>query len=67
MRGLKELLLAEEARLEEIVNKASRHLKDAPKGTLRLSQSNNYLQFYHCTEENKQGKYIINFRLSYKA
>ena len=59
MRGLKELLLAEEARLEEIVNKASRHLKDAPKGTLRLSQSNNYLQFYHCTEENKQGKYII--------
>ena len=44
---------------EEIVNKASRHLKDAPEGTLRLSQSNNYLQFYHCTEENKQGKYII--------
>ncbi len=58
MRGLKELLMAEEARLEEIVTTSEMRLKDAPNGTLRLSQSNNYLQFYHCTDENKLGKYI---------
>ncbi len=58
MRGLKELLMAEEARLEEIVTMSEMRLKDAPNGTLRLSQSNNYLQFYHCTDENKLGKYI---------
>ena len=58
MKGLKELLMAEEARLEEIITISKQGLKDAPEGTLRLSQSNNYLQFYHCTEENKLGKYI---------
>ena len=50
--------MAEEARLEEIITISKQGLKDAPEGTLRLSQSNNYLQFYHCTEENKLGKYI---------
>lgn len=50
--------MAEKARLEEIVIISKMRLKDAPEGTLRLSRSNNYLQFYHCTEENKLGKYI---------
>lgn len=58
MRGLKDLLMAEKARLEESISISKISLKDAPNGTLRLSQSNNYLQFYHCTEENKLGKYI---------
>lgn len=58
LRGLKDLLMAEKARLEESISISKISLKDAPNGTLRLSQSNNYLQFYHCTEENKLGKYI---------
>lgn len=58
MRGLKNLLLAEQARLEEVVKLTKIRIDNAPEGTLRLSQSNTYLQFYHCTEENKAGKYI---------
>ena len=58
MKGLKELLVAEQVRLEEIIIIAKMLLKDAPEGTLRLSKSNTYLQFYHCTEENKFGKYV---------
>lgn len=33
-------------------------LQDVPEGALRLSKTNNYIQYYHCTEENKIGKYI---------
>lgn len=58
MKGLKELLEAEQVRLEEIITIAKMHMNNAPEGTLRLSQSNKYLQFYHCTDENKLGKYI---------
>ena len=50
--------MAEKDRLEDNISISKMSLKDAPDGTLRLSQSNNYLQFYHCTEENKLGKYI---------
>ena len=58
LKGLKELLEAEQVRLEEIITIAKMHMNNAPEGTLRLSQSNKYLQFYHCTDENKLGKYI---------
>lgn len=58
LTGLKNLLLKEQARLEEIVIKTKMNLNNVPEGTLRLSRSNNYVQFYHCTKENKQGKYI---------
>ena len=58
MKGLKEILLAEQARLEQIVTNTQKSLVHAPEGTLRMSQRNSYQQFYHCTEENKSGKYI---------
>lgn len=58
MKGLKELLLAEQARLERIVTNTKKSLVNAPEGTLRISQSNSYPQFYHCTKESKAGKYI---------
>lgn len=58
MRGLRSLLLAEQARLEEIIKNAKIRLDNAPEGTLRLSHSNSYLQCYHCTEENTSGQYI---------
>lgn len=31
---------------------------NAPEGRLRLSKSQNYLQYYHCTEKKKKGTYI---------
>lgn len=58
MRGLKELLLKEQKRLEKIIEKARISLKDAPEGTLRMSRSHNKLQYYRCIEEKKSGTYI---------
>ena len=58
MKGLLELLCAEQKRLEIIVKKVKNDLNDAPVGTLRLSKSHNQLQYYRCTEEKKTGTYI---------
>ncbi len=59
MRGLKNLLLEERKRLEKIVEVVQVQLKTMPEGSLRLSKSKEYIQYYHCTEENKLGKYIV--------
>ena len=59
MRGLKNLLLEERKRLEGIIKIKQSELKNKPEGTLRLSKSNEHIQYYHCTDENKQGKYIV--------
>ena len=45
-------------RLEEILKFQKEKLKNVPEGSLRLSKSHGNLQFYHCTDENKKGKYI---------
>lgn len=58
MRGLKKLLEEEKNRLEKIVRIAEKQLVDKPEGTLRLSKRKEYVQYYHCTEENKKGKYL---------
>lgn len=58
LRGLKQLLLAERKRLEDIVKMTQSQLINKPDGTLRLSKSKEYIQYYHCTDENKLGKYI---------
>lgn len=58
MRGLKDMLLAEKARLEKIVQVTESRLKDAEEGSLRLSRSQNCTQFYYCTEEHKKGVYL---------
>ena len=60
MRGLKNLLLEERKRLEKIIKVVQVQLKTMPEGSLRLSKSKEYIQYYHCTEENKIGKYIVN-------
>jgi DNA repair ATPase RecN len=57
--ALREMLLEEQARLENIKEIVQERLKSAPEGTLRLSNSHNYFQYYHCTDENKLGKYIV--------
>ena len=59
MRGLKNLLLDERKRLESIIKVVQVQLKTMPEGSLRLSKSKDYIQYYHCTEENKIGKYIV--------
>lgn len=56
--SLKEKLLEEQGRLARIIEVVQPRLECAPEGTLRLSKSNSYIQYYHCTEENKIGKYI---------
>lgn len=58
LRGLKQLLLAERTRLEDIVKIKQAELENKPEGTLRLSKSKGITQYYHCTDENKLGKYI---------
>ncbi len=58
MRGLKKLLSAERERLENIIKIADGQLINKPDGTLRLSKRNGHVQYYHCAEENLQGKYI---------
>lgn len=58
MKGLKNMLLSEQKRLEKIAHEVKKQLEDTPEGTLRLSKSKNYCQYYHCTEEKKRGTYI---------
>lgn len=58
MAGLKEVLLSEKYRMEELIQKASARLKAAPEGTLRISKSHNNSQYYWCTPERKRGIYI---------
>ena len=58
MNGLRDLLLKEQLRLENIISKVKDRLKMAPEGSLRLSKSNNHIQYYWCKEENKTGYYI---------
>ena len=58
LKGLKKLLLAESKRLEKIISVAQAELESMPEGTLRVSKRKEYIQYYHCTEENKSGKYI---------
>lgn len=62
MKGLKSLLLKEQLRLEQIIKNTKLQLSNAPEGKLRLSKSQNYLQYYHCTDKNKRGVYIAKGR-----
>lgn len=62
MIGFKKMLLEEELRLEKILHVAEEQLRYAPEGTLRLSKSKKYPQYYHCTEAyneiSRNGKYL---------
>lgn len=58
MKGLRNLLLNEQFRLERVIKKTKARLENAPEGRLRLSKSHNYIQYYCCTEEKKSGDYI---------
>ena len=68
MNGLRNSLLKEQFRLENIINKVKDRLKMAPEGSLRLSKSHNHIQYYWCKEESKTGNYISknNIELAHK-
>jgi len=58
MKGLRNLLLNEQFRLERVIKETKARLEKAPEGRLRLSKSHNHTQYYCCTEEKKSGDYI---------
>lgn len=62
MKGLKKKLLEEQERLEKVICETKTQLETAPEGTLRLSKTKKYTQYYHCTDRNRQkspnGRYL---------
>ena len=59
MEGFREMLMQEQTRLENIVRKTTEQLEDAPQGTLRLSSSKKWVQYYHFIPgKRKSGEYI---------
>ena len=59
MEGLRAMVLQEENRLARILQRTREQLKNVPGGTLRLSNSGKWVQYYHCIPgERKNGDYI---------
>lgn len=58
MKGLRNLLLAEQQKLENIMKEVKARLETAPEGSLRLSKSHNSVQYYCCKEGKRSGDYI---------
>lgn len=58
MKGLRNLLLAEQHKLENIINTTKARLDAAPGGSLRLSKSHGYVQYYCYEDEMRGGNYI---------
>ena len=59
MTELKEILLQEQERLENILRRTEEGLRNPPQGTLRISFSGKWVQYYHCMPDGKRnGTYI---------
>lgn len=58
MKGLRNLLLAEQKKLENIMKEVKARLEKAPEGSLRLSKSHNSVQYYCYKEGKRSGDYI---------
>lgn len=58
MEGLKNMLLAEQARLEAIIAKVQNEKQNLPDGRLRVSVDKGYIRYYHCLESEKAEAYI---------
>lgn len=59
MTGLREMLLKEQSRLEQILKKTEERMKDAPDGSLRLSRSGKSVQYYrYMPGKQKNGEYL---------
>ena len=60
MKGLKDMLLCEQRRLEDILEKTTKEMeKDVPPGSLRISVNKKWVQFYQGMPGDKtKGTYI---------
>lgn len=58
MGELKNLLIMEQKKLEQIWTDAQNQLKDVPDGTLRISIDKGFVRFYHWSQEQGAYKYI---------
>ena len=58
MKGLRNLLLAEQHKLENIIKTTKARLDAAPEGSLRMSKSHNHIQYYCYKDEKRCGEYI---------
>ena len=58
MKGLRDLLLKEQFRLQTIIKDTKNRLKNAPRGRLRLAKSHDYVQYYWCVDGKRSGDYI---------
>lgn len=58
MKGLKNLLVKEQEKLQRIIRISKTRLENVPEGKLRISKSHGYIQYYQCTEDNNAGRYI---------
>ncbi len=59
MVNLKEKLLQEEKRLEYILKKTEKQLKDAPEGSLRLSNTRKWTQYYYYLPGEREKEHYI--------
>ena len=58
MTVVQSMLLDEKQKLEKMIQVTEKRLQEAPEGSLRLSRSQNCVQYYHCMEGDKNGKYL---------
>ena len=59
MDNLKDMLVKEQERLEQILHKTEKRLQDAPQGTLHLSKCKNSIQYYrYMPADESNGTYI---------
>ena len=61
MQGLKELLTIEENRLNNIKKIVDDRLKDAPSGTVRVTTTNNKIQYIHCIEDSNEAGHKLSY------
>ncbi len=59
MVNLKERLLQEEKRLEHILKATEKQLKDAPEGSLRLSNTRKWTQYYYYLPGEREKEHYI--------
>ena len=48
MAELKKALLQEQCRLEKIIQKTKKQLMEVPQGTLRVTRTGRWIQYYQC-------------------
>ena len=61
MYGLKELLMKEEKRLNEIKKVVDDRLVNVPEGTLRITTAKKHIQYIHCTDDSSEDGHKLSY------